>query len=142
MQSTAWPLMPAQGWLPAMTLGKQLAQSFWLLCYLQVIGSLLQQAEHVKKHPPLTLGTFVTMPRGHQLWAAAFRELMPALADGPSFHGSHSLANSSVHIYGPNEGFLDCNVAGAECWRQSALSGSTHRHDSQLLGLLHRPTLV
>ena len=118
-----------------MTLGKQLAQSFWLLCYLQVIGSLLQEAEHVKEHPPLTLGTYATMPAGHQLWAAALRELMPALADAPSFHGSHSLANSSVHIYGPNEGFLTCNVAGADCWRQSALLGSTYGHDSQILGL-------
>ena len=115
-----------------MTLGKQLAQSFWLLCYLQVIGSLLQEAEHVKEHPPLTLGTYATMPAGHQLWAAALRELMPALADAPSFHGSHSLANSSVHIYGPNEGFLTCNVAGADCWRQSALLGSTYGRDQPL----------
>ena len=82
------------------------------------------------------------MPVGHQLWAAAFRELMPALADMPSFDGSHNLANSSVHIYRIDEGFLDCSLAGPECQHQSALFGSTHGHNLQLLGLHHITSLI
>ena len=91
----------------------------------------------MKEPRPLTLDSTATMRRGPQMWAAAFRELMPALADAPSLHGSYSLDNSSVRIYGPDQGFLECNLADAECRRQSALSGSTAGHDPQLLGLHH-----
>ena len=41
---------------------KLLAQSFWLVCHLQVIGTLLQEAEHVKQHSPLTLDGTATSP--------------------------------------------------------------------------------
>lgn len=89
----------------------------------------------MKEHPPLTLDSTAATPRGHQLWAAAFRELMPVLADAPSFHGSHSLANSSVRVFGPGEGFPDCDWADAECQHRSTFQDPTHGQASQLLGL-------
>ena len=113
------------------------AQSSWLVCQLQVIGTLLQEAERMKEHRPLTSDSRAAVPRGHQLWAAALRELMPGLADAPSFQGSHSLANSSVRVFGPGEGFPDCDSADAECQHQSKLPNPTHGQDLQLLGLHH-----
>ena len=95
----------------------------------------------MKKHP-LTLNSTAKMPRVPQLWGTAFRELLPAVADAPSFHGSYSLGNSSLYVYGSDQGFLNCNLAGAECWRQSALSGSTRGNDTELLGLRHITSLV
>ena len=95
----------------------------------------------MKKHP-LTLDSTTKMPRGPQLWATAFRELMPALADVPSLQGSYSLGSSSLYVYGSDQGFLNCNLAGAECWRQSALFGSTQGNDSELLGLRHITSLL
>ena len=133
---------PPANWQPATAVGKLLAQTCWLGCHLQVIGSLLGEAERVMEHPPLTLDSTTSTPGGPQLWAAALRELMPALADAPSFHGSYSLGNSSVFIYGFDQGFLDCKLAGAACWRPSVMSGSTQGHDSQLLGLHHVTSLV
>ena len=79
---------------------------------------------------PLTLDSTATLPGGQQMWAVAFQELMPALADASSLHASYSLGNSSVRIYAPDQGFLDCTLADAECWRQPALSGFTQGHDS------------
>ena len=107
------------------------------VCHLQVIGSLHREAERMKEHPPLTVDSSAAAPRGHQLWAAAFRELMPGLADAPSFHGSHSLANSSVRVFGPGEGFPDCDWADAECQHRSTLQNPTQGQDSQPLGLHH-----
>ena len=108
-----------------------------MVCPLQVIGTLLQEAERMKEPPPLTLDSSAATPKGHQLWAAAFRELMPGLADAPSFHGSHSLANSSVRVFGPGEGFPDCDWADAECQHRSSLQNPSLEQDSQLLGLHH-----
>ena len=34
----------AWDWHPAMVGGKLLAQAFWLVCHLQVLGTLLQEA--------------------------------------------------------------------------------------------------
>ena len=121
-----------------MASGKLLAQSFWLMCHLQVTGILLQEAERMKEHPPVALDSSAATPRGHQLWAAAFRELIPGLADAPSFHGSHSLANSSVRVFGPSEGFPDCDWADAECQHRSTLQNPINGQDLQLLGLHHQ----
>ena len=95
----------------------------------------------MKQHP-LTLDSTAKVPRGPQLWATALQELMPALVDVPSFHGSYSLGSSSLYVYGFGQGFLNCNLAGAECWRQSALFGSTQGNNSELLGLRHITSLV
>ena len=50
------------------------------------------------------------------------------------FSDSHGLAKRSERVLGPRKGCLDCAWADTDCQHQSALHGSTHGQDQQLLG--------